>query len=93
MEIDERYRHKYMPNLTCIIIAPTIRGAKVKQTLTQGRRSKSTTQYYDSADFSGDRQLWIIQTPSLGLETTAPNAPMPAHKTPDIVFNQIVINF
>ena len=56
----KKFRHKYLPYLTCVIVAETRKGYKVSETRTfSGRKKpKTKTAYYYNIDFDKQRGLW-----------------------------------
>lgn len=66
MEIGDKYKHFYIPSLTCQIVRFTDKGAEVKETDNRnaaGRRGKRA--FYNSQDFSDKgkgREFWAKVT-------------------------------
>ncbi|MCE8453314.1 hypothetical protein [Bacteroides uniformis] len=56
----KKFKHKYLPYLTCEIVAETRKGYKVLETQTfSGRKKpKTKTAYYFNVDFDKQRGVW-----------------------------------
>lgn len=61
VEINMQFIHKYYKNMSCVILAETARGWKVRQTETftnSKKKQKITTQYYDRIWFDSQKGQW-----------------------------------
>ena len=60
-EIGKLYRHRHLTNYTCIVLAETNKGWKVKVTVTSSnarKKAKETIQYFFKVDFDDEKGLW-----------------------------------
>lgn len=58
LESGVKLTHKHNKDISIELVGTTNRGWKVKQTEPKGRSTKTTTQYYDSQDLSGDKAIF-----------------------------------
>lgn len=56
----KKFKHKYLPYLTCVVVAAIRKGYKVLETQVLGgrRKPKTKTAYYYDIDFDKERGLW-----------------------------------
>lgn len=60
--IDKEFQHKYITELSCVVLDFTNRGYKLKTTIIYpGKRKKPKTkiEYADNIDFDKDKGHWV----------------------------------
>ncbi len=61
VNIDMKFNHRFIKNISCIILAETARGWKVSQTETFAnprKKPKVTIQFYDKIWFDNQKGQW-----------------------------------
>ncbi len=58
--VGKKFQHKYLSDLTCVVVAETRKGYKVLETqVFSGRKKpKTKTAYYYNIDFDKGRGVW-----------------------------------
>ena len=62
VEIDMQFIHRHYKNLSCVILAETNKGWKVKQKETfmnSRKKPKEIIQYYEAIWFDDKKGLWV----------------------------------
>ena len=62
VEIGKLYKHRGLKNYSCVVLAETNKGWKVKVIITSNsvrKKAKEAIQYFYKIDFDDEKGLWI----------------------------------